>query len=305
MGLFRQHKKRWTVNILLAKDGTQIEYNGSPLVIKYVHLSQAKLWDRNPHDGDVGQMIQSIQLHGFRDPPEYDSALDGFPSGNHRTIALRAMEKSGDYSVPKHIGIDRITSEWCMPVIFGADAGSREAAEAYGIDANNLVMAGGNFEPTDIARLWKPGKYEAILTELAARSIGVASVDGDHLDALLRLSASRSKAEPTTAAGEPPTLKLKTPDIDDLEALRQQYGVIEGQRWQLGKNEIQTVSAQDQLRQLVEDESVTLIVTPLETVRMLHYWELTTGKMVELLTGGITTRNGTQKESPYEREISR
>jgi len=273
-----------------------LDFVGSPLEILYVLLSTAELWDRNPHDGNVGQMIESIQLHGFRDPPEYDSSLLGFPSGNHRTIALRAMQKNG-YEAPKYIGVLKTTGEWCIPVVFGADAGSKLAAEAYGIDANNMVM-GGDFEPAEIARLWKPGHYESMLVELAENQNGVASVDGDHLDALLRLRAYRLKADSNKLGPQDTTVKqVKLTKVEDPEVLQRQYGVICGQVWQVGKK--QFLITDDDLELYLhihetQSENVIIFTSPEVAAKQMPFWEQNTGNKVSLLETYI---DGTQNES--------
>jgi ParB family chromosome partitioning protein len=153
------------------------------LTLKYIPLTQAKRWDRNPKKHDIGAICRSIELHGFRDPPAYDAALDGFAEGNGRTDALEALWQQ-KRPAPAYIAVDS-AGVWHLPVIFGADSASRAAAEAYGIDHNNLTMSGGDFAAWDIAKLWNEEEYTTLLKELAEADMMPVSMDGDDLDALL------------------------------------------------------------------------------------------------------------------------
>lgn len=46
------------------------------LELRYVPLAQASRWDDHPKKHDIGALIRSIELHGFGDPPKYDTRLD-------------------------------------------------------------------------------------------------------------------------------------------------------------------------------------------------------------------------------------
>ena len=70
------------------------------LELRYVPLSQAKLWDENPKRHDIDRLIRSIETHGFGDPPKYDARLEGLVYGNGRTEALERMSRQG--SDPPH-----------------------------------------------------------------------------------------------------------------------------------------------------------------------------------------------------------
>jgi hypothetical protein len=155
------------------------------LTLKYIPLTQAKRWDRNPKKHDIGAICRSIELHGFRDPPAYDAALDAFVEGNGRTDALEALWQQ-KRPAPRGIAVLE-DGVWALPVIFGLDAASRAAAEAYGVDHNNLTMSGGDFAAWDIAKLWNEDEYTTLLKELAEADMMPVSVDGDDLDALLNM----------------------------------------------------------------------------------------------------------------------
>ena len=76
------------------------------------------------------------------------------------------------------------TGEWAVPILFGVDAASAAAAEAYAVDHNNLTMTGGDFPVWDVARMWG-NEYTTILQDLAGQGQFPVTVDGDDLDALL------------------------------------------------------------------------------------------------------------------------
>ena len=129
--------------------------------LEYVPLSQAAQWDwvQNPKEHDLGGIIESIQRYGFRDPPELDSTLGSFVQGNGRVQAL-AMMRAHDDDTPKYVG--EIDGDWAVPVIFGADAESEAAARAYAIDANNLVLSGGDLGFSEILAIYDQEQMAAI-----------------------------------------------------------------------------------------------------------------------------------------------
>src|SRR3954462_14981570 len=109
-----------------AIEHTQLQ--GEMLSLRYVPIDAARSWDRNPKLHDLQKLVESITVHGFRDPPSYDIQLDAFVEGNGRTEALQWMHRHGQ-ARPRGIALDPQTGTWCMPVIFGVDASSRLAAE--------------------------------------------------------------------------------------------------------------------------------------------------------------------------------
>lgn len=157
------------------------------LELRYVDLQTLVRWDTNPKRHDMGALAASIARHGFRDPPTYDATLNGgaggIVEGNGRADVLSAMHAAGQ-PVPR--GIRAEGGAWFVPVLFGVDAPSQAAAEAYGVAHNNISMAGGDFTAFDMARQWEPAGYAALLKGLAAAGELPVTVDGDDLDALLR-----------------------------------------------------------------------------------------------------------------------
>lgn len=179
------------------------------LRLVYIPLSQAKLWDRNA------------------------TALGGIVEGNGRTEALIRMRDQGQ-DVPRGVALDLNTGEWCMPMIFGVDATSRLAAERYGIDHNNLVMAGGDFTAVDMARNYSEG-YLQIIQDLQKAELLPASVDNDDVKAIVADALERAKAaeeEPSDGS----LLALSKVVIDDPRNLPEP-----GEVWHLGPHTLLVV----------------------------------------------------------------
>lgn len=156
------------------------------LELRYVALSEVRCWDRNPKRHDMGGIIQSIERHGFKDPPKFEPTLNdgagGLVEGNGRDEALAAMRQSG-YAPPRGILVK--DGEWYLPILFGVDAESQAAAESYAVDHNNLVMAGGDFTDLDMAKLWDSVAYAEIIRDLAEVAELPVSLDETAVDSLL------------------------------------------------------------------------------------------------------------------------
>jgi hypothetical protein len=161
-----------------------------PLQIRYVRLRDSVLWDRNPKKNDLGGIIESIRLHGFRDAPIFDGALGAIVAGNGRTTALHEMRQVGQQPEDEHWPPQGIVAdaegEWWMPMQFGIDAGSREQAEAFGLDHNLLTATGGDLGLPELAGLFDHDRLVAVLQASAEAGARVVTLDGDDLDALLR-----------------------------------------------------------------------------------------------------------------------
>lgn len=176
--------KRGFTNYMLDKINTNEQsLEGEVLHLYYVPVEQATLWEDNPKESNIGDIINSIQKNGFRDPPAYDSTLEALVEGNHRSIALKMMETQS-YELPRGIAKDK-DGRWCMPILFGIDSKSRMDAQRYAIDHNNLTMSGGDFTAYDMARMWNPEKYKEILKGFVDDGIAPVSIDLDSIDMLL------------------------------------------------------------------------------------------------------------------------
>jgi len=154
------------------------------LELRYIPLSQAKLWDLNPKIHDLDALQRSIELHGFGDPPKYDSALDALVYGNGRTEILSRMKEAGS-SPPRGI-VTLKDREWALPVIFGVDAASREAAMAFAVDHNHLGLMGGNLGFSELTALWDETGLQAVLGQIPDASNLLTSLDSSQVEALLK-----------------------------------------------------------------------------------------------------------------------
>jgi hypothetical protein len=176
------------------------------LRLEYIPLSQARRWERNPKRHDIPALVRSIELHGFGDPPKFDSALDAVVYGNGRCEALELMKRDGR-EPPRGVGVLE-NGEWILPVVFGVDSESREAAESFGIDHNNTALLGGDLEFTDILRIWDEGALQQVLSEIPDAEGLLATFDKEDLSALL----SGPDFAPISA-GELPRLDERKPII--------------------------------------------------------------------------------------------
>lgn len=203
------------------------------LRLDYVPLSTATAWEKNPKKHDVGAIWKSIQQHGFKDPPKFEPKLNGgkggIVEGNGRSHVLAEMKHAGE-APPR--GIVAGKDDWLMPILFGVDAESERAAEAYGVDHNNLVLSGGDFSGFDFSKLWDEKSYAALLTDLAQGDALPVSVDGDDIDALIASIANGGSSEAGGANGghtsfsQQQQVDKSSPGAPTDERYKQQYGVI-------------------------------------------------------------------------------
>ena len=212
------------------------------LRLEYVPLATVALWDRNPKRHDVGGIIESIERYGFKDPPKFEPALNdgegGIVEGNGRTVVLRMMqadyEKEGK-EPPRGIALS--DGDWAVPVLFGVDAASQGAAEAYAIDHNNLTMAGGDFDGFEMARLWDR-TYVDIASELDELPV---TLDADTLsilisnpDILSQVDAERQELYTRKIKApiyEPSDIKPEAGELYDDSRTKQLFDAIEEADW--------------------------------------------------------------------------
>jgi hypothetical protein len=170
-----------------------LEFNDAARV-EWVRVRDAAklLWKDNPKRHDLGSIIESIERYGFQERPKFDVNLPNVAggsgavvAGNGRVEALAAMERDKRYELPRGLAADS-DGAWCMPLLVGTDAASEEMAAAYGLDANNLTLAGGDFTAFESLRLWEDD-YVGLLARLAETEDLPVSVEGDDLDLLLAL----------------------------------------------------------------------------------------------------------------------
>lgn len=154
------------------------------LEIRYVRLSDVRRWNRNPKKHDIGALVQSIRKHGFKNPPKFEPALNngqgGLVIGNGRDEALEWMEKEDPANPPRGIATDE-QGAWLVPIVFGVDAASQNAAESYGVDDNNLTMMGGDFGAFDLSKMWDEQAYNELLLGLAQEGEYTISIPAETL----------------------------------------------------------------------------------------------------------------------------
>jgi hypothetical protein len=147
---------------------------GELLTLRYVPLAQVALWERNPKRHDLPGIMAAIKRYGFQKPPKYDQALNngagGIAAGNGRVQALLALQARGD-PAPAGIAVDKQSGVWAAPVIFGNDLADQSAAEAFAIDHNNLVLAGGDFTSIYMTQMWDEEQYVTLLREMGAERL--------------------------------------------------------------------------------------------------------------------------------------
>lgn len=153
------------------------------LQLRGIALDDLLRWAENPKRHDLQRIEDSIETHGFGDPPKFDATLGALVYGNGRIEALERMRSKGK-SPPRGI---RETEEddWVVPVIFGVDAESKGQAVAFALDHNNISLLGGDLGFTDILQIWDEAGLQAVLEETPDAADLLVSLDRQDIDALL------------------------------------------------------------------------------------------------------------------------
>jgi len=162
------------------------------LVMRYVPLSKAVKWDSNPKLHDLGTIMESIRVHGFRDAPIYDNTAGCIVAGNGRTIALEKLKGEkmrlpppALFDAPRGIVVDK-SGEWWLPIQFGVNATTEEGAYAFGIDHNNITLLGGNLDIDSIKEIWDEETFTDMVKMIADTETPLVSLDGVDIDAILK-----------------------------------------------------------------------------------------------------------------------
>jgi hypothetical protein len=133
------------------------------LHLKYVPLERAVLWDDNPKEHDIGSIIMSIQQHGFRDPPEFDAAIEAIVAGNGRVTALNRMYSDNE-GPPLYCETDS-KGRWLVPILFGGDSASIGAARKYAIDHNMLTLGTSSITQEHVEEMFRSYDIEKLFPE--------------------------------------------------------------------------------------------------------------------------------------------
>lgn len=203
------------------------------LELKYVPLKTIVRWSRNVKRHDVSAIIKSIQRHGFRDPLSYDANLNkgngGIVEGNGRDEALKKMFAENPKKPPR--GVLQDGTDWLVPVLFGVDANSQAAAEAYGFDHNQITMMGGEIDINDMMSMYEEQAAQ-MLRDLQQDDELPTSITADDLDAML--DAERERLSESTQTLRPKTMLRilvsvpadKAMDVQEhIEAMQRMPGV--------------------------------------------------------------------------------
>lgn len=169
-------------------EGADLSFR-DPLQLRYILVDDLVLLEGNPKLHDIGKIADSITENGFRDPIAWDVTLNGgkggIVEGNGRAETLKYMQDQGR-DLPR--GIAKTSGgRWAVPVLFGVDSRSEQAAKRYSLDHNSLVLAGGNFTALDMSRLYDQEMYVGFLESLAKTGDLPLTVDGEDLDLLVGL----------------------------------------------------------------------------------------------------------------------
>lgn len=269
----------------------EIELTGDILRIQYVKLDDALgwLWGRNPKKHDIEEIAASILRYGFRDPSIYDATLGGIAAGNGRIEAVDWIRGQG-HAAPVGIATDS-ERNWFVPLVFGLDAESQAVAEAFGIDHNNLTMAGA-FDTVDMIALWDSEKLADLLVSIRNEGLETVTVDNDAVDALLLELAREGepgagenlqdentysqKVEPPIyrPTGEKPTINelfdesrtreliAKIEESEDLSSDEKQFLIIASQRHTVlnfGKIAEFYAHSRMELQDFMEDNALVVI----------------------------------------------
>lgn len=161
------------------------------LSVRYVRLSDCLPWDRNPKLHDIRKLVASIIQHGFKDPPKFEPELNGgaggTAEGNGRLEALQLMFQTEPDKPPRGIALvveeDGSVVDWAVPFLFGVDAPTEKAAQAYAIDHNNLTLRGADFSPADLERIYEVAEYHDLLVDITSGddAVLIASLSADEL----------------------------------------------------------------------------------------------------------------------------
>lgn len=214
-----------------------------------VDEAQAMIWGDNMKLHDIGALTISIEKHGFQELPKYDEKLRGIKSGNGRIEAVYRLYHEGSRETPpRGIAIDS-DGTWYVPILFGTDAVSENAAKAYAVDANNLTMLGGDFTVFDMATMWEGEAYKDLVREVAEAGEWFASMDGDDIDALLD--------------DDDELLDLEEQDPGDYDDDDSPYDVEEGQIWLLGDHRLAVGDCLDinLVDRLLDGNKIDMVVT--------------------------------------------
>ena len=207
----------------------KLEFNDRPSLI-WIRVKDAinLIWQNNPKLHSQSDLKSSIAKFGFQELPKLDSCLmniqgsrGAIKAGNGRVEALYEMERDGNIQLPRGLARDKDTGDWVLPIVVGTDAETEALAQAYGIDSNNLTLAGGGFDIWQMAQLWDHQGYANLLRSLQAENVFPVSINESDVKDYLRIINNGVEAkefDESIADGVvlKATFKIKLP-VDEAE----------------------------------------------------------------------------------------
>jgi DNA modification methylase len=226
------------------------------LELKYTPLSELKFLDGNSKLHDIGELCQLFKRHGFKEPLVWDRTADAIVSGNGRLQALLQIKDAGE-SPPDNIKV--IDGEWAVPVIYGGDAETLEAAIAYSIDANLSVLGGGDFTVAEMMRIFDTDALFEQLQELTDIKMSPITFDENCFEEMNEILMGAE------SSGD---WEEKEEDEDELSEVLDNVGKVEsrvklGEIWQLGRHRIACGDStiESNVRALLGDKRIDLLAT--------------------------------------------
>ena len=153
------------------------------LSLETIPIDEITLWNGNAKKHDLEAIKRSIRRHGFAAPAKFDATLGAVVFGNGRIQALRTMVEDGE-DPPKGVTVQH-DGRWAVPILYGLNAESRDAAVAFGIDHNALTLSGGDLGFVDQLQIWDEQALQTLLNESPDAAELLIAFDADDLASLL------------------------------------------------------------------------------------------------------------------------
>jgi len=182
---------------------------------QWIDITTLKLWNKNPNQGDVGKIYESIKLHGYNDTCHIWNGI--VKAGNHSVMALTNLRSDGWHpskcKIPSKC-LKVVGDAWYISMIDISDMDEMQS-NAFGLDINNIQRSG----------MDDPAAMAAILQDIATNDKALfekMSITGDELDELLADLAGDIEPAPDPGA-----------QIDRAAELQEKWQVQRGDVWEI------------------------------------------------------------------------